>query len=77
MRDFHSIKRGEKMVELKRGDRVEVFKNSERIRGYEYLNKFGTATGKRKARDFEISFDDGPVVYIFMADLRLVVDHLN
>nr|WP_024835498.1 hypothetical protein [Clostridium sp. 12(A)] len=60
------------MDNLKCGDRVEVFQNSERIKRLSYLNKTGIATGKRKANDFEVVFDDGQNSYVYIEDLKIV-----
>lgn len=60
------------MDNLKCGDRVEVFQNSERIESLSYLNKTGIATGKRKANDFEVVFDDGQKSYVYIEDLEIV-----
>ncbi len=60
------------MDNLKCGDRVEVFQNSERIESLSYLNKTGIATGKSKANDFEVVFDDGQKSYVYIEDLKIV-----
>lgn len=72
VRDNTIIKSDQWLYDFCTGDKVVVSRNSDRTKDCSYLCKVGVLTGKHKANDLEVEFEDGTYAYIWQNDLDVL-----